>query len=141
MNSLSITYGRSALAVRVGGVCAVADRGGPHVVWRLGWRLVGGDTGQVGSRGSVVVLDTGGVPGSRIRGWAWVRSRWGLGLRWLRGVVWLTPMWPVVRRRLTRGVRWVIPPGRREQLRVRLAVTAAAGGACRCRPRRLLIAA
>jgi len=36
VNSLSITNGRSALAVRVGGVCAVADRVGSHVVWRLG---------------------------------------------------------------------------------------------------------
>lgn len=62
-------------------------------------------------------------------------------MRWLRGVEWLMPMWPVVRRRLIRGVRWVIPRARRAQPRVGPAVTVVAGGVCRCRPRRLLIAA
>ena len=60
-------------------------------------------------------------------------------MRWLRGVEWLTPMWPVVRQRLIRGVRWVIPRGRRQHLRLGPVVSAVARGVCQCRPRRLLV--
>ena len=67
-----INTGLPGLPVNVGVVCAVAYCDGPHVVWRLGWLLVGG-------------------LGSRIRGWAWVRSRWASVLRWLRA---LMPMMP-----------------------------------------------
>jgi hypothetical protein len=100
-----INTGLPGLPVNVGVVCAVAYCDGPHVVWRLGWLLVGG-------------------LGSRIRGWAWVHSQWESVLRWLRA---LMPMMPELLDRRPRIHAGTTPRARREQLRVGPALTAVLG--------------